>query len=54
MSDAGTQRRKRPITLENPQEKYYLPLLEKEEISHDTRRFRFGLPTRDHILGMFY
>lgn len=29
-----------------------LPLIEKEEISHDTRRFRFGLPSDKHILGL--
>lgn len=39
-------------TLLDPTEKYMLPLIEKEEISHDTRRFRFGLPTPDHILGL--
>lgn len=39
-------------TLEDPNEKYMLPLIEKEEISHDTRRFRFGLPSENHILGL--
>lgn len=39
------------VTLKDPQTKYPLPLIEKEEISHDTRRFRFGLPSPDHILG---
>lgn len=39
-------------TLLDPNEKYYLPLIEKEEISHDTRRFRFGLPNPDHVLGL--
>lgn len=38
--------------LEDPTAKYLLPLLEKEEISHDTRRFRFGLPTPEHVLGL--
>jgi hypothetical protein len=42
---------KKKILLEDPQAKYSLPLIEKEEISHDTRRFRFGLPTKDHVLG---
>lgn len=36
----------------DPNEKYYLPLIEKEEISHDTRRFRFGLPSPDQVLGL--
>ena len=39
-------------TLEDPNEKYMLPLIEKEEISHDTRKYRFGLPSKDHILGL--
>jgi len=39
-------------TLLDPNEKYFLPLIEKEEISHDTRRFRFGLPSNKHILGL--
>uniref|UniRef100_A0A1B0D3G2 NADH-cytochrome b5 reductase n=1 Tax=Phlebotomus papatasi TaxID=29031 RepID=A0A1B0D3G2_PHLPP len=39
-------------TLLDPNEKYLLPLIEKEEISHDTRRFRFGLPSKLHVLGL--
>ena len=39
-------------TLVDPNEKYLLPLVEKDEISHDTRKFRFGLPSADHILGL--
>ncbi|XP_027199195.2 NADH-cytochrome b5 reductase 3-like isoform X2 [Dermatophagoides pteronyssinus] len=42
----------RPKLLENPKEKYPVALIEREEISHDTRRFRFGLPTSDHVLGL--
>ena len=38
--------------MEDPNEKYMLPLIEKEEISHDTRKYRFELPTREHILGL--
>lgn len=41
-----------PKTLQDSNEKYLLPLIEKEEISHDTRRFRFGLPSEEHILGL--
>lgn len=41
------------ITLKDSQAKYALPLIEKEEISHDTRRFRFGLPSDKHILGIY-
>jgi len=39
-------------TLDDPNEKYFLPLIEKEEISHDTRKYRFELPSKDHILGL--
>lgn len=39
-------------TLADPNEKYLLPLIEKEEISHDTRKYRFGLPSSAHILGL--
>jgi len=42
----------RPRTLLDPTEKYLLPLIEKEEISHDTRRYRFGLPSANHVLGL--
>lgn len=38
--------------LQDPNEKYLLPLIEKEEISHDTRKYRFGLPSKEHILGL--
>lgn len=40
------------LTLADPQTKYALPLIEREEISHDTRRFRFRLPTQQHRLGL--
>ncbi|XP_047989229.1 NADH-cytochrome b5 reductase 2 isoform X2 [Leguminivora glycinivorella] len=43
---------KNPVTLVDPNVKYALPLIEREEISHDTRRFRFGLPSKDHVLGL--
>lgn len=41
-----------PRTLLDPNEKYMLPLIEKHELSHDTFRYRFGLPSKDHILGL--
>jgi cytochrome-b5 reductase len=41
-----------PKTLVDPNEKYMLPLIEKDEISHDTRKYRFELPSKDHILGL--
>ncbi|KAG9470965.1 hypothetical protein GDO78_016193 [Eleutherodactylus coqui] len=40
------------ITLENPDIKYPLRLIDREVISHDTRRFRFALPSVEHILGL--
>ncbi|CAG9792098.1 unnamed protein product [Diatraea saccharalis] len=38
--------------LVDPNIKYPLPLIEREEISHDTRRFRFGLTSEEHVLGL--
>ncbi|XP_043468755.1 NADH-cytochrome b5 reductase 3 isoform X2 [Leptopilina heterotoma] len=40
------------ILLEDPVVKYSLPLIKKEVISHDTRKFRFGLPSDEHVLGL--
>jgi len=46
-------KKKKPlITLKDPNIKYFLRLVDKEEISHDTRKFRFGLPSMKHILGL--
>ncbi|XP_039605805.1 NADH-cytochrome b5 reductase 2 [Polypterus senegalus] len=47
-----SQVKKHPVTLQDPSTKYALPLIEKEEISHDTKRFRFGLPSTQHVLGL--
>ncbi|XP_061577178.1 NADH-cytochrome b5 reductase 2 [Cololabis saira] len=46
------ERKKGPITLQDPMVKYPLPLLSKQEISHDTKKFRFRLPSTSHILGL--
>ena len=46
-----SRKRGPPKTLQDPTVKYPLELIEREEISHDTRRFRFKLPSPDHILG---
>uniref|UniRef100_G3TE03 NADH-cytochrome b5 reductase n=1 Tax=Loxodonta africana TaxID=9785 RepID=G3TE03_LOXAF len=46
------QRSTPAITLESPDIKYPLRLVDKEIVSHDTRRFRFALPTPQHILGL--
>lgn len=42
---------KKLVALVDPNIKYALPLIEREEINHDTRRFRFGLPSPNHVLG---
>ena len=47
---ATSKRRRR--TLLDPTVKYPLKLVEKINVSHDTRLFRFELPTKDHILGL--
>lgn len=46
------QKKKNPVTLLEPDVKYPLKLVDKVIISHDTRRFRFILPSKDHILGL--
>uniref|UniRef100_A0A8C8DLH9 NADH-cytochrome b5 reductase n=1 Tax=Oryzias sinensis TaxID=183150 RepID=A0A8C8DLH9_9TELE len=45
-------KRRPAITLEDPNIKYALRLIDKEIVSHDTRRFRFALPSLEHILGL--
>lgn len=42
---------KSPVTLLDPQTKYPLKLIQRDVISHDTRKLRFALPSEDHILG---
>lgn len=41
-----------PKLLQNPEEIYSVKLIEKEKVSHDTRRFRFELPSKNHVLGL--
>merc|ERR1712147_390519 len=45
------KKKKRPIALD-PKKKIPFRLIEKEHISHDTRRFRFALQSSEHILGL--
>ena len=49
-------RHKHPYTLQISENgepaTVHLPLVEKEHLSHDTRRFRFALPSKDHVLGL--
>ena len=48
----GQLRAARPVLLGAPGVKFEVPLLEREHVSHDVRRLRFGLPTPDHALGL--
>lgn len=41
-----------PKLLLDPEQKYEVKLIEREEVSHDTRRFRFELPSKNHVLGL--
>lgn len=42
----------KPLIALDSEIKRPMKLIEKEEISHDTRRFRFALQTPEHILGL--
>ncbi|ESN98463.1 hypothetical protein HELRODRAFT_185829 [Helobdella robusta] len=41
-----------PITLINKDTKYSLKLIEKRSLNHDTRVFKFELPSPNHVLGL--
>ncbi|XP_077565274.1 NADH-cytochrome b5 reductase 3 [Stigmatopora nigra] len=45
-------RRRPAITLQDPSVKYALRLIDKQIVSHDTRKFRFALPSAKHVLGL--
>ncbi|KAK3864193.1 hypothetical protein Pcinc_030102 [Petrolisthes cinctipes] len=47
-----SRRRGPPRLLQDSTVKYPLMLVEKEELTHDTRRLRFKLPSADHVLGL--
>ncbi|XP_008309557.1 NADH-cytochrome b5 reductase 2 [Cynoglossus semilaevis] len=51
-ASGGKKKKKLPVTLQDPTVKYSLPLIEKQEISPDTKRFRFSLPSGAHVLGL--
>ncbi|CAD6197654.1 unnamed protein product [Caenorhabditis auriculariae] len=51
-SICGSKPKKAKKTLLDENEKYSLPLSEKFTVSHDTRKFRFKLPSPDHVLGL--
>lgn len=42
---------KLPVAL-NARKKLQVPLIEKETLSPNVRRFRFGLPSENHVLGL--
>jgi len=41
-----------PVLLESRDSKYSIELIKRTEISHDTRIFRFKLPSENHVLGL--
>lgn len=45
------KKNKHPVALD-PEEWRAFPLIEIESISHDVKRFRFGLPSPNHRLGL--
>ncbi len=48
---AATNQQQQLVTL-NPREKVTLRLTERIEVSHNTRIFRFALPSPQHVLGL--
>jgi NAD(P)H-flavin reductase len=47
----GAKAKKAPVSLD-PTKKVAFPLIKREIVSHDTRLFRFGLPSPAHHLGL--
>ncbi len=43
---------KRYLCFSDPNSKYPLKLIDRKVLSHDTRRFRFELPSSEHVLGL--
>ena len=41
-----------PKALTNPSAQKEFPLIQKDQISHDTYLFKFGLPTPESVLGI--
>jgi len=41
-----------PKLLNDPTVKYSVELIDKKILSHDTRKFRFALPSSNHVLGL--
>ena len=50
---SGQKKKNEPkVALVDSNVKYPFELVYKEEITHDTRKFRFALPSPDHCLGL--
>ncbi|XP_020895261.1 NADH-cytochrome b5 reductase 3 [Exaiptasia diaphana] len=45
-------RKKKKLIALDPQTKIPFKLIDKEIVSHDTRRFRFALQSPEHTLGL--
>ena len=41
-----------PLITLDPKKKVACKLIKKDHLSHDVRRFRFALPSEEHILGL--
>lgn len=51
VSCSGSKSKKK-VALKDPNVKYPFELVFKEELTHDTRKFRFALPSEGHVLGL--
>jgi cytochrome-b5 reductase len=51
-SGGKNKSKKNKVALVDPNIKYPFELVFKEELTHDTRRFRFALPSAEHVLGL--
>uniref|UniRef100_A0A6A7FNF7 NADH-cytochrome b5 reductase n=1 Tax=Hirondellea gigas TaxID=1518452 RepID=A0A6A7FNF7_9CRUS len=51
-SSGSNSKKSSPKTLVDCNVKYALKLVNRQDISHDTRRFTFALPTAEHVLGL--
>ena len=49
---SGSEEKNVIVTLKDPDTKYPLVLAQKTNVSHDTRLFRFQLPSSKHVLGL--
>ncbi|XP_075706714.1 NADH-cytochrome b5 reductase 1 [Rhinoderma darwinii] len=45
-------KKRKCVTLQDPNKKYRLRLIHKIAINHNTQRFRFALPSMNHTLGL--